>query len=170
LAAACGPTDRDLAFYEPEAEPEPIVVEGATIDADRMVETKAPGEQLAAVVEYETGGIWFVGVTCDTNVSGVGCEWDVIVRTLDGEPVFRVLETELERSDLVLADIAAARLVAFTTDDFDGFSFRVGEASGLSVDVFLDGRGRPEFLRWVGDGARHLGAPTNPFDLVPDEP
>jgi hypothetical protein len=95
-----------------------------------VVEGEVAGEQLALIVEYETGGNWFVGVTCDTHGSGLGCEWDIIVRTLDGEPVFRVLESGLERSDLLLVELTAARLLTFTTDDLDGFSFRVGEASG----------------------------------------
>jgi hypothetical protein len=170
FGAGCGPDDREIAYYEPEPAPPPREVARATVDADGFVTTESPGERVAVMVEYERGGGWFVGVTCDTATSGYACDWDIIVRTLDGEPLFRILETELERSDYLLVDLAAARLVSYTTEDLDGFSFRVGEASGLTLDVFLDGRARPEFLEWVGDGALHQGAPTNPFELVPDEP
>lgn len=172
MGVACGPDDRDLAYYErkTETQTEPEPVQSAAIDADRVVETERAGERVTAFVEYEQGGSWFVGVTCDTIASGYGCDWDVIVETVDGEPLFRVLESDLERSDFVLVDLAAARLVTFTTDDLDGFSFRVSEGSSVFVDVFLDGRPHPEFLEWVGEGALHLGAPTNPFELVPDTP
>ena len=172
LGVACGPDDRDLAYYErepdPDGEPEPL--QSAAIDSDRTVPTDDLGERVAAFVEYERGGNWFVGVMCDTASSEYGCDWDIIIQTAQGDPLFRVLEHDLERSDFVLVDVAAARLVAFTSDDLDGFSFRVKEDSAVFVDVFLDGRPHPEFLQWFGDGALHLGAPGNPFELVPSTP
>jgi hypothetical protein len=75
---------------------------------------------------------------------------------------------DLESTDSVtLGSGNQVRLVARTGKDFDGFSFQTDPGAAVQIDALLDDAPGNRYLFWVGDGALHSGAPSNPIDLVP---
>lgn len=171
LLSACGYGDSrrdgyyDDDYGDPGPQP-PGTVEQATIDVDQLLDVE-PGEGAGAFIEYETGGIYHVTTTCDV-ASGVDCLWDIVVTPLDGAPVLSASTFDLEKDDtLTFGEVNRLRLLAYTGDDFDGFSFQTEPGAAVEVDALLDDGAANKFLFWVGDGAVHNGAPSNPVDLVP---
>lgn len=142
----------------------------ATIDVDGKLELSEPGEGAGIFVEYATGGHWTVTTSCDTNQSKVPCNWDVVFTAEDGTSITNVKAVDLESNDGVKQyDETSFQLQAQTTDDFDGFTFDTPPGAAVLFDTLLDdtcSAARPLFF-WLGDGAVHPGAPSNPFALVP---
>ena len=169
---ACGYGDHrrveDDDYYENTPDAPSATVEQATIDADQLLDVE-PGAGAGAFVEYETGGTYHVTTSCDV-ASGADCAWDIVVTPLRGAPIKNVSPFDLENDDtLGFGATNQLRLVAYTGDDFDGFSFQTEPGAALEVDVLLDEGAANRYLFWVGDGALHSGAPSNPVDLVPSE-
>jgi hypothetical protein len=148
-------------------------IERASIDTGQALTTE-PGRGVGALVEYQGGGIWHIHVACDTAISGNRCSWDIQVQPLDGARIRNVTGDQVETSeddfgwDRDRGDLG--ELVALTGNDTDGIFVEIDPGAGLRVDVFLDDAPANAFVYWIGDGAMHRGAPTNPIDLVPTEP
>lgn len=156
----------DDGYYDPSPAPPSTVIEQATIDTDQLLDLE-PGEGAGAFIEYESGGIYHVTTSCDVT-SGVDCLWDIVVTPLDGAPVLSASAFDLEQDDsLTFGEVNRLRLIAYTGDDFDGFSFQTEPGAAVEVDALLDDGSANKFLFWVGDGAVHNGAPSNPVDLIP---
>jgi hypothetical protein len=144
------------------------VIEEATIDADELLDVDA-GVGAGTFVEYEGGGSYHVTTSCDAD-SGSDCLWDIVVQPLTG-PIISAAPTDLEDDDnLSFGAGEQLRLYASTGLDFDGFTVQTEPGAGLSVDVLLDNACGNRYLFWVGDGALHSGAPSNPIELIPSAP
>lgn len=173
FATACTYGDDDYydddVYVPPDAACDDDVVTSA-IDADAALEV-APAEGVGVFVEYQSGGRWIVYTSCDTDVSGYDCLFDVVVRTLDGATISAIAPDDLERQDrleLIGADVA--QLESLTARDFDGFSLDTEPGAALSVDVLLDEGCGNSYVYWIGDGAIHEGAPSAPLWLEPNQP
>jgi len=162
LAAACtydnGDADRII------LDPSPPVSCGdgaqATIDVDRQI---VPEAGTGLYIEYASGGHWHLQTSCDTS-----CDWDIIVTPEPGKQLSNVAPEALESDDSLHAfPPDSYQLSAHTTTDFDGFTFDSDPGAVVSVDAYLDGRCQPMYTYWVGDGALHVGAPSNPLSLLP---
>jgi hypothetical protein len=151
--------------YTPPADtvPESTIDTGAT-----MGEIQA-GEGAGTFVEYLGDGRWHVFTACDTKLSGADCQWDIITSVADGDEITSFDEDRLEGSDFLdfYNQSTGVRLVADTTNDFDGYYFDATSGATVRVDVYLDGAPAPRFIYWIGDGGVHSGAPSNPVDLKP---
>jgi hypothetical protein len=169
---ACGYSREDRHHHDVDdgvpVEEETTEVAQASIDADATMEVE-PGVGVGVFVEYASGGTWRIYASCDTNVSGYRCDWDVLVTPLEGGLEF-LGEEGLEAGDLVADVDGSLNLIATNTHDFDGFLFAAEPGATVRVDVYLDGVPSPRYVYWVGDGAVHRGAPTNPIDLAPSSP
>lgn len=140
--------------------------EEAIIDADQALEVD-PGAGAGAFVEYESGGLYRVTTSCDFEESG-SCLWDILVTPHDDAPVLALSAVDLEGSDSVsITEGNSVHLEAVTGSDFDGFTVQVDPGVGIRFDGLLDEACGNRFLFWVGDGALHSGAPSNPIDLLP---
>ena len=138
------------------------------IDVDAQIDTR-PGEGAGVFVEYAAGGHWVVRTTCDIE-NGTPCAWDIIVTPEDGRSISNVQPENLEATDSVDTYPQFPRsyqLIAQTSGDLDGFSFDTEPQSAVSVDVFLDEACALPYVFWVGEGAIHTGAPSNPIVLIP---
>lgn len=170
LFVACGYGDhtshRDGSpDYSPEPKPAGKVEE-ASIDVDQLLDVE-PGVGAGAFIEYESGGIYHVTTSCDVDQGG-SCYWDIVVTTLNDAALLSVSPVHLEAEDSVTLGAGnQVRFVAKTESDFDGFSFETDPGAAIEVDALLDDGAANRYLFWVGDGALHSGAPTNPIDLVP---
>jgi len=139
------------------------------IDVDAQIET-TPGEGAGVFVEYAKGGHWVLRTTCDTLKNGPPCAWDIIITPEDGRSISNVEPRDLEAKDSVgtYPDFPRSyQLVAETAGDIDGFTFDTEPQTAISVDVFLDEACALPYVFWVGDGAVHTGAPSNPIVLIP---
>lgn len=139
-----------------------------------------PGSGIAVTVAYAEGGHWSITTACDTLLSDIGCNYDISASTDESAPITVFEGVGLEEDDRVSApDDFAVTAELSTADDTDGFGFTTSpgatvRVSALLYDPGLDSRlawsDDPRFISWVGDGAVHQGAPTNPVDLTPDRP
>ena len=170
LFVACGYGDHMShhgdGYYSPDPTPVQGTIEQATIDADELLDVE-PGVGAGAFIEYESGGTYHVTTSCDVGQGGA-CVWDIVVTPLADAPLLSVSPLDLESDDSVtLGSGNQARFVARTGTDFDGFSFQTEPGAAIELDALLDDGAANRFLFWVGDGALHSGAPSNPIDLVP---
>ena len=141
----------------------------AAIDTGAAL-ASAPGQGAGAMVEYEGAGKWRVHLACDTALSSDRCRWDVFIEPLGAARIRNVSSEELEGDDAFDWDGQGARIIATTGTDIDTLLLEADPGTGLRVDVLLDDAPANEFIYWIGGGAIHRGAPTNPIDLLPTEP
>jgi hypothetical protein len=170
LFAACGYGDHTHGggYYDGSQNPptSSATIEESTIDADSPLDIEA-GAGAGVFVEYESGGVYHVTTSCDDTGQGA-CFWDVVITTLDGAVVQSVSPVDLESDDsLSFAASNQVRLVAYTDSDFDGFTLQTDPGAAIELDALLDDVAANRYMFWVGDGALHGGAPSNPVDLVP---
>ena len=168
LFVACGYGDHHYhgdgyTDYPPAPSPN---VEEAIIDTDQLLEIE-PGDGAGAFIEYETGGIYHITTSCDVGEGG-DCYWDIVVTPLGGATVLSLAPYDLESEDsITLGSGNQLRMVARTGQDLDGFSFQTEPGASIELDALLDEGPGNRYLFWVGDGALHSGAPSNPINLVP---
>jgi hypothetical protein len=178
LSAACtydnGDARRILAETPASCADNPETPLEASIDVDAKIETHA-GQGAGVFLEYEKGGHWTLRTACDVSVAKESgpCAWDIIVTPQTGRSISNVVPQDLEAQtdsvgifpDPKYPD--SYQFVAETSDDLDGFTFDTEPQTAIAVDTFLDGECAMPYVFWVGDGAAHLGAPSNPLVLVP---
>lgn len=154
-------------------------VSALSIDAGGRIEL-VPGEGIGVGVEYAEGGRWTLTTACDTAVSAVRCTFDLLVSTDDAAGITRFEGAQLDEDDRLRAPDPYAVSALFETDvDNDGFGFDTAPGATVRVsallydpraDSWFDWSDDPRIISWVGHGAVHRGAPTNPVDLTPDRP
>ncbi len=153
--------------------------QGDVVEADILTGAglvgMAPGKALGVFVEYKGGGEWLVDVSCDTDLSGYLCEWDVYVMAT-GDEVLEASPRDFE-DDWIVEGSDEVALHTYTDHDFDGIMVRTTPGEALAFEVILDALAPvrdtfPErYLEWVGaEGIVHLGAPSNPLVLLPTKP
>jgi hypothetical protein len=175
--AACVEPETE-AYLDDSMRPITGVVE-LGIDRDGQVQLE-PGQGVAVAVQYGEGGSWQVTTACDTALSGSRCDYDIVVSTDDDASIDSFMAQGLEEADELRApDAFALAAVLDTGEDTDGFSFTTPPGATVRVSALLYDPGfdswfewndDPRFISWVGGGAVHRGAPTNPVDLTPDRP
>jgi hypothetical protein len=111
------------------AQPATVV---AKVDAGVTL-TSAPGQGAGVNVEYQTGGHWHIWWTCDTNISGLNCNFyvDVIARTGN---ITNVAGDRLESTDqLTTPSATEVTLNTGTSTGVDGVFFDTDP--GATIDV-----------------------------------
>jgi hypothetical protein len=152
-------------------------VQEAAIQTGGTMTDIAPGRGAGVFIEYTSGGQWAVSLACDTERSGLACEWDVYASPLGAENLVWV-DQELDADDGVRENHEGGIDYWTTTShELDQLWFVGAPREPVSFYVLLDARfvdrdRAPErFVYWVGDaGVLHAGAPSNPIELVPTEP
>jgi hypothetical protein len=177
---ACGEPHR---LHDRSQEPVDADVAALPIDSGREVELD-PGAGVGVSVEYLGGGLWEITTACDTATSDVVCRFDVLASIDPGAPGATTMTdatgVDLESDDEVDAsDPFSLELLFVTSDDLDGVTFMTAPGATVRVSALLyDPGGDPRFdwvndprlIDWVGSGVLQQGAPSNPVDLVPDQP
>ena len=175
--AGCVEPDPDP-YVDDSIRPIPSVVELA-IDRGGRVALE-PGQGIAVAVEYSEGGAWRVTTACDTAESGYVCDFDILVSTDESATIESFEGEGLEGADeLSASDDRAVTALFGTSEETDAFRFTTAPGATVRVsallydptfDSWFEWSDDPRFISWVGDGAVHRGAPTNPVDLRPDRP
>ncbi len=151
-------------------EPGVLLVNEDEIEADVWLDTE-PGYGAGVFVEYTSGGEWEVFTTCDTELSGFGCSYDIVLSVEPGRRFRDVQELELEREDAVVRyDRGVIQFLAYTAFGFDRLRFRTTPGATLRVDAWLDDHADPLVIVWNGYGSVQRGGGTNPLDLTPNTP
>jgi hypothetical protein len=135
---------------------------------DREVELDVePGRGVGAHLEVDSEGTWNVSFTCDTELSGYVCGFDLVASVEPPFEIARVRERDFEFDDLWLRhDAGAMQLLLYTAYDVDGISFRVDPDVPLRIDLLLDGVPAPEVVAWSSGTSVRVGAPTMPVEFV----
>lgn len=137
---------------------------GATMAAD-------PGQGVGVFVQYDRGGYWTVYTTCDTEISGSSCNFDILVYADSRVGLSNVEGFDLEANDSIALGVdGSINLVTDTAFGMNGMIFDADPGAALTFDVLLDGVEQPEFFYVVSNGRLLSGVPTNPVDLVPAAP
>ncbi|MBM4358711.1 MAG: hypothetical protein FJ096_11460 [Deltaproteobacteria bacterium] len=160
----CGYHDR---YHDDLDEPvvEPFYT---TIDADHTLTTTL-GDGAGMFVEYTRGGIWRFWTSCDTRVTGYGCNYRLFVYPLGG--IAAIDGIDLESSDRV--DVHGDGTLTFTaTTAFDSDAIELVTKPGalLEAELELDGYVEPSYFVWYGNGLVRQGAPRSPVVFQPDAP
>lgn len=147
-------------------DPTPAIAD-VTIDTGAAM-AASPGEGVGIYVEYAGGGHWNVFTTCDTNISGASCNFDLVVSSDESTSIGAVEGSDLGPTDsLTLQSDGSIRLVADTDFGMNGFSFDADPGATIELDALLDGEAQPEFIYAISDGALLKGMPSNPVDFTP---
>jgi hypothetical protein len=177
LSLACvEPDQRHHDYYEQPSDR----VEQLTIDAGEQLVLEA-GAGVGVGLEYAGDGQWRLATVCDTALSDESCVFDLLVSSDGSNDGITTFEgVDLEADDVVRAPDRFALQLEWVTDvDQDALEFRTqpGATVRLSallydptVDSALEWSDDPRIISWVGGGAVHRGAPSNPVDLAPDRP
>ncbi|NUP04431.1 MAG: hypothetical protein HOW73_00030 [Polyangiaceae bacterium] len=131
--------------------------EGATLDAD-------PGYGAGVFIESYGYGEWDIWTTCDTEITGYECQYDVFV---SGGGLEFNTDIDLEGNDFIEEDFERVHIGMDTDYDTDGASLYAYDGEPLIIEVWLDGRADGSLVFWVENGEIWQGLPTNPTQFVP---
>ncbi len=163
LAAGCYADDSY--YYDPMyCEPG---IEEASIDTGGIL-ILDPG-RVGATAEYLGDGAWRFAAACDTELTGVRCNWRIRVTPLDGI-TYAFAPESLEDDDELFADGEAGVIFDTLTDfDIDGFTLETTPGATVRVDLSLDGSCGGPFFFWL-DREQTLAGVTPSVELTPSEP
>ena len=154
--------DSDDYYYEDPPPPTPYV-EAVSIDEGAQIQAE-PGDGVGVFVEYQGAGLWRVWTTCDTDVSGADCAFDLY---LDGAGLDASIAEDLEGNDELEEREDSLYVSLLTAADTDGVVVQLAEDSPLRVEVWLDGALDERFVSWISGGQVQTYPPSNPVDFVP---
>jgi hypothetical protein len=163
LASGCYTDDSyyyDATFCEPG-------VELASIDTGGIL-ILDPGA-VGATAEYFGDGAWRFATACDTQFTGVPCNWQLTVTAVDGV-VHSFAAESLESEDYLFAEGESEIVFDGVSDvDIDGFTLETTPGATLRVDVSLDGSCGGPFFFWL-DRDQAIAGITPRVELTPSEP
>jgi hypothetical protein len=153
----------DDGWVEPAPGPPPGEIFTVGIDEGAQLEADA-GSGVGIYVEYQGAGGFRVWTTCDTELSGYACSFDIFAI---GAGMGRGFGEDLEGNDELVANGEELYAYLETDYDTDGFRFRMADGAPMRLEVYLDGNSEPRFVYWVSGGVLQRGAPSNPVDFQP---
>lgn len=162
LAGACGGSAE---------QPNPTArIDTVEIEADVAL-IPEPGRGAATHLEYFAGGEWNVVFTCDTELSGYVCDYDLVASVEAPLALEAVRARDFEPDDTwYRLDRGAIHVLAFTAFDSDAITLRTEPGTALRIDVLLDGVPVQSAVAWAARGSVRTRAPTLPLELLPDRP
>lgn len=166
LCWGCGTHDSSTWVLE---ESEGLLIYDVEIETDTRIDVDK-GQGAGVFLEYASGGEWELFTTCDTQVSDLLCEFDIVLSVPLGSQIESATRVELERGDhVVRQEGGVLQLLWLTGSDFDRVTFRTDPGETLRLDALIDGYPDPELIFWNGYGALQIAAPSNPLDLTPSK-
>ncbi len=144
-------------------------VRRATLDTGEAFELD-PGVGVGVFAEYEGDGRYRISTTCDTRRTGYACYFDILVSVPDGAPIVSIEGESLEDDVLEQYDDSTVSFRSVTDYDSDGFVLITEPGTVIALDTLLDCSCGNRYVYWIGDGAIHSGAPSNPIEFEPSSP
>ena len=146
----------------------------ATVDTGATL-TDPPGTGVGIFVEYQAGGHWHLWWTCDTTLSGLSCDFDVVA-TADSGSVSNVTGDRLESNDsLTNPNSTQVVLSTSTSTGVDGVFFDTDPGAQITVFQRIGASQDGSFFIWsqggtiMGSGKVSQGV-ADPLDFVPSSP
>lgn len=127
--------------------------------------TSPPGQGAGVNVEYQPGGHWHVWWTCDTNLSGLSCNFYVDISARTGA-ITNVAGDRLESTDELYTPTAnEVTLNTATSTGVDGVYFDTDPGATIDVLEQIGDMQDGTYLYWVQGGqVMGGGAPANVTD------
>lgn len=147
----------------------PVV--NAPIETNETMVTD-PGRGAGVFIEYGAGGTWHVYTSCDTLLSHQPCDFNVVAMVAAGVSLSSAKGDSLDPQDgdTIYQNSDGFELAVTTSNDLDGMWFSAPPGATVRFDVYLAGVRDARYIYWVGGGAIHNGAPSDPIDLTPTTP
>lgn len=166
LLVACAIQTRSSDKPPPAEQPVTVVV-----DTGQQMNNTPGGEGLGVFVTYSAGGHWHVWWTCDTNLSGLSCDFDV---KMSGTSLANATTQAFESAD-TLDSSTPDQLVArtHTTTGVDGVTFDAVPGADMKVDLTVSGLRDWRFFFFVQNGqvnGNFQGTLTDPLIFEPSTP
>ena len=171
LLAACGyDNGPDYRYVASSNQPPPIYQ--ATIDTDATMTDLNPGQGVGMMIEYGSGGTWYVKFTCDTAKTNLSCAWSINAQSLDKSNIGGIDVQHLDSEDSVTHptpdELDVIWYDGITTTELDAFSFQADPGKPIGFDISLPGEPEPNrYVFWIGDGWLNKGISGPDFDLTP---
>jgi hypothetical protein len=146
------------------------------IDAD-MTLAAVPGQGVGLFVEYRAGGHWQVSWSCDTDLSGQTCAYDVAIVGMPAQsatlisnvaPVSPTAANQLNQPSPQEVDVSTT-----TSSSLDGVTFDAPAGSSIEINALLGGVKDGISIFFVQDGrvdGGYSGALTDPLIFEPSAP
>jgi hypothetical protein len=158
--------DGTVATTDPVIDTTPVIAE-VTIDPGVSM-SSAPGQGVGLFVQYDEGGHWRLFTTCDTEISGSSCNFDVLVSADPDVLISNVEGRDLGASDAIaLNGDGSFNFSTETSFGTNGLTFDADPGATIEIDMLLDGVAQPRFVYAVSDGVALEGVPSNPVDFTP---
>jgi len=153
--------------------PQPVTV---VVDTDQTMTNTPGGDGVGVFVQYASGGHWHLWWTCDTNKSGLPCDFSIDVT---GTALANAKPSAFETND-TLDTTTPGSLVAttHTTTGVDGLDFDATPGATVTLDVTVSGLRDGGFFFWVGDDSsgkpaingNYTGQLSDPLIFQPSAP
>jgi hypothetical protein len=153
--------------------PQPVTV---IVDTDQTMTDTPGGDGVGVFVQYAAGGHWHVWWTCDTNKSGLPCDFTV---DMSGSSITNAKPSAFETNDS-LDTTTPNRLVAttHTTVGVEAVDFDATPGANVTLDVSVSGLRDGGFFFWVGTDANgkpaingnYQGQLSDPLVFSPSAP
>ena len=135
--------------------------------------TVSPGQGVGVFVEYQAGGHWRTSWSCDTQITGQACQYQVTI-VARGAAITSPAALVVAAGDSLTQPAPEEMDVAtFTSTDLDGVTFDAPAGAPIDVDVVLDGAKVGVTFFFVQDGkvdGGYMGALTDPLVFEPQSP
>ena len=137
--------------------------------------TQPPGTGVGVFVEYAAGGHWHIWWTCDTNLSGLTCTFDVQAQVATGT-MSNVRGDRLEPDDtLTTPSSTEVALATNTSVGVDGVFFDTDPGATITVLQRVGNSQDGTFFFWsqggsVMGGGSVAGGVADPLSFTPSSP
>jgi hypothetical protein len=155
----------------PTPSPSPML---ARVD-DGVKMTASPGEGVGLFSEYDSGGRWHLWWTCDTNLTGESCPFDVRV-TVEKGAITNAAPDQLTSTDTLTTpstpgagETGGIEVKTVTTKGSEGVFFDTDPGGKITLTATIGGLYNGKFLFWVEGGQVNggfTGTVTDPLMLV----
>jgi hypothetical protein len=147
-------------------------VQLADVDSNQTLQAQ-PGQGVGVFTEYKTGGHWHVWWTCDTNVTGLTCHFQVDVSVASGSVSNAGNQLTDPGDQITQPSSNEVSATTVTTTATDGITFDTTPGAIITLDAKIDGSDNGAFLFFVQEGqvnGGYQGVLDDPLMLEPSTP
>lgn len=154
-------------------QPPPQTTQPVTVVVDTNQTMKVQGGQGVGVfVEYAAGGHWHVYWTCDSALSGLPCDFELII---SGKSIANPKAIQFEPTADAFQSTApdTLRVITHTTTDIDGLDFDATPGADMKIDSTVSGLRDGRFFFFVQNGqvdGNFQGTLSDPLIFEPSTP
>jgi hypothetical protein len=141
-------------------EPPPTSTQPLTVVVDtNQTMTAQGGQGVGVFVQYAAGGHWHVFWACDTQLSGLPCDYKL---TITGTSIANAKPSQFEQTD-ALDSATTDQLVATThvTTGIDAVDFDATPGADMKIDLTMSGLRSGEFFFFVENGQVNGNFPSD---------